>query len=286
MPESNMAAITTDSLYAGFGRLSRAVLWRWGRRRAIIEDRAHTMRTLSDLNGRLLAGNMIIFFDHHYAFDVLPIAAGVAQQIQNLRHVLIPYAAHLDMGLGQEGQPSLRFWVRTRLFRWLIDRIRNANPTIRFVPVVRDFELRVPRLRAVADRDFSGANVRYLKALVRFFRPGPDRTGRACLLSPIAGLALPGKPALHPQLYRSVETVKQRNNTSLPCFMVGAYPRLDSAHHYVAPLMANHSILAVGPFDLPGNNYDAANAVIARYQEEMRCTAGFDPVASARLQDK
>jgi hypothetical protein len=61
-----------------------------------------------DMNGRLRLNNIIVFFNLHYAFDAVPVGLAFGKYVQLLRSLLIPYAVHLDMGVGREGQLSPR----------------------------------------------------------------------------------------------------------------------------------------------------------------------------------
>jgi hypothetical protein len=99
-----------------FNGISRRVLGFWKNSIVKIGDHETTSTAIADLNERLLMGNAITFFDHHYAFDALPVGLVLGQVIKNAIGALIPYAVHLDMGVDPEGLPSLRYRLRTLAF--------------------------------------------------------------------------------------------------------------------------------------------------------------------------
>ncbi|MFP4396278.1 MAG: hypothetical protein ACLFTI_13560 [Anaerolineales bacterium] len=276
--------ITETNLYAGFGRVTRHALKFWKNHIVKIAARRDTVSTLGEINQDLLTHNVVIFFDHHYAFDALPAALTLGHTLDNITAALIPYAVHLDMGVDQEGLPSKRYRLRTKAFQWLTDNIHKSNHDIRFLPVAREFEMETPRLRAIVDENFSGVNLQYLRSLVQFF--DPQQVGRVCILSPMAGLALPGKPALHPQLYRSMKLVQTRWNQTLPFYLVGAYTRLKKEFHYFAPLLTKHTFVANGPFTLPTDDFKVASQVIAKHLEQLRAAANFIPPDYSRISRK
>ncbi|MEW5959289.1 MAG: hypothetical protein AB1801_16280 [Chloroflexota bacterium] len=265
--------LTEARLYAGFNRITQFLLKCWKDRIIEISDRPTTLAIIEDINHRLLVGNAVVFFDHHYAFDAIPASLVLGQMLQNVTGALIPYAVHLDMGIDPEGLPSLRYRLRTLAFHKLIKNIQKANPTIYFFPVVRQFELETPRLRAIVDSQSLGANTKYLKTFHQLFVP--DSTGQVCILSPMAGIAFPEKPALHPTVYRSMEMVQDKWGQLLPFYFVGAYPRLHAHYHYLAPLLSRHTIVARGPFYLPAGNYEQALEVVAAYLNQLRRAAQF-----------
>lgn len=276
--------ITETNLYAGFGKITRHALKFWKNHIIKVGARRDTVSTLGEINRNLLTRNVVIFFDHHYAFDALPAALTLGHALDNITAALIPYAVHLDMAVDQEGLPSKRYRLRTKAFQWLTRNIHKSNHDIRFLPVAREFEMETPRLRAIVDEQFSGANLHYLKALIQFF--DPKHTGRVCILSPMAGLALPGKSVLHPQLYKSMTLVQTRWDQTLPFYLVGAYTRLKRDFHYFAPLLTKHTFVANGPFALPTDSYEAASEAIATHLEQLRAAANFTPPDYSRISRK
>ena len=276
--------ITETNLYAGFSKITRHALKFWKNHIIKVGARRDTVSTLGEINRNLLTRNVVIFFDHHYAFDALPAALTLGHALDNITAALIPYAVHLDMGVDQEGLPSKRYRLRTKAFQWLTRNIHKSNHDVRFLPVAREFEMETPRLRAIVDDKFPGANLQYLKALVQFL--DPQQVGRVCILSPMAGLALPGKPALHPQLYKSMKLVQTRWDQTLPFYLVGAYTRLKKDFHYFAPLLTKHTFVAEGPFTLPTDSYEAASEMITKHLEKLRAAADFIPPDYSRISRK
>jgi hypothetical protein len=108
MIQEKRSPITETTLYAGFNGISRRLLGYWKNSIVKIGDKETTLSTIADINDRLLRGNVITFFDHHYAFDALPVGLVLGQVIKNATGALIPYAVHLDMGVDPDGLPSLR----------------------------------------------------------------------------------------------------------------------------------------------------------------------------------
>lgn len=275
--------ITEASLYTGFNRVTRTLLKFWKDR--IIELGDHdTIATIDDINHHLLVENAVVFFDHHYAFDAIPASLALGRMLQNVSGALIPYAVHLDMGVSPEGAPSFRYRLRTLAFHRLINNVQKANATIHFFPVVREFELETPSLRSIVEERSLGANTRYLKTFNQLF--SQHSAGQICILSPMAGIAFPEKPALHPTVYRSVEMVQEKWGQSLPFYFVGAYPRLEAHYHYLAPLLSRHAIVALGPFYLPVGNYEQALRVVSTYLGQLRQAARFTPPDYTRISRK
>ncbi len=134
------------------------------------------------------------------------------------------------------------------------------------------------------DQRFDNANTRYLKALLQMFTS--QRTGQMWFLAPMAGLALPQRAVLNPQLYRSLDLVRSRAPGGLPVFFVGAYPRWDVHRNYFAPLLARHKIVARGPFEIPSGDYDAARGAIEFELTSLRQQARFTPPDYNRIKHK
>lgn len=284
MASEKSLLITETALYRGFGRFHRSLLTRWKDYIVEIGDPSTTLSTTADLNQRLRSDNAVIFFDHHYAFDAIPVALILGQLLKQVAYALIPYAVHLDMGVHPTGRPSLRYRIRTRAFHWLIKNIQKANPNIRILSVVREFELNNPRLKAIVDAQFSGANTRYLKSFHQLFTQ--YQAGLISILSPMAGIAFPDRPALNPQIYRLMEIVQRRRANPLAFYLVSAYPRLQAQYHYLAPLLTRHRFVARGPFYLPSGNYDQAQTELAGQLHHLRRAADFSPPDYSRIQHK
>ncbi len=276
--------ITEEDLYQGFNPLTRAVLKGWKRWVVQIDPRPGTQAALRSLDAHLTTGDAVVFIDHHYAFDALPLALGLGGVLKQVCGVLIPYAAHLDMRVDPQGWPSLRYRLRTWAFHKLVQGIERGAPGVRFLPIARDFELANPRLSAILDRMHQGVNTRYLRALVEMFTQHP--VGYVCMLAPMAGLALPHKPVLHPQLYRSLEMVQARYSGGLPFYFVGAYPRWNVHLNYFAPLLARHLLVALERFELPRGDYARASEAVAEQLSVLRRTAGFVEPDYSRIKHK
>lgn len=273
MLHTNAPAITEANIYTGFNRITRILLRYWKDRIIAIGDRETTLSTIADVNHHLLMGNVVVFFDHHYAFDAIPASLALGQLLHNVTGALIPYAVHLDMGVSPEGEPSFRYRLRTLAFRKLINNIQKTNPNIYFFPVVREFELETPKLREMVDDQSLGANTQYLKTFSQLFTR--YEVGQVCILSPMAGIAFPEKPPLHPTVYRSMVMVQDKLGQQLPFYLVGAYPRLEAHYSYVAPLLSRHTIVVQGPFYLPLADYEQAIGVVSTYLQKLRQAAGF-----------
>ena len=206
---------------------------------------------------------------------------------KHLRYIagaIVPYAVHLDMGVDPAGKPSIQYRLRTAAFRWLVKNIQRHNPNVHILPVAREFELQNPRLKSVLDRRFPGLNTRYLKRLAQLF--SQYQNGLACILSPTAGLALPEKPLLHPQLHRSLDLLQSRRDRPLPYFFIGAYPKLYAYRHYLAPLLVRHTFVAQGPFTVPLASYDRALEAVSERIHQLRQAADFVPPDYNRIKHK
>lgn len=284
MPQQQILPITEAGLYAGFNRITRTLLKYWKDHIIEIGDQQRTFSTIAKINHHLQSQNVVVFFDHHYAFDAIPASLALGQTLQHVIGALIPYAVHLDMGVDPEGEASLRYQLRTLAFHRLIQNIQKTNPTIHFWPVVREFELETPKLREIVDSDYEGANTTYLKSFTRLFTN--HSSGQVCILSPMSGIAFPEKPTLHPQVYRSMEIVQRKYGQLLPFYFVGAYPKLDAHFHYVAPLLTRHTIVVRGPFNLPIGDYGQAYDVVSTYLDEIREVAEFTPPDYSRISRK
>lgn len=273
-----------EDIYQGFGHLSRKALLDWKDR--VVQYRQNgTLQAASDrMNVDLQSNNLIVFFDHHYAFDAIPIGLALIQQIEFATGVIVPYSVHLEMGVGRKGQPSLRYFLRTTAFRWFVGNIKNSNPGINFFPVVRDFETETPRISKIVDQRYSGVNTTYLRSFIRQF--STHQAGKICFMTPFSGIGFPGKPLLHPQLYRSVDLVQQKCGRRFPVYLLGAYPSWDAYSNYLAPLFNEHLIVMRGPFYLPQKDYQSAYDLMSKEIDKLREEGNFAPPDYNRILKK
>jgi len=271
-------------VYSGFNWLGRKVLSTWESKTVFIKVNTNFHAVIEDINARLLDENIILFFDHHYAFDALPLGLGLGSYIKNFDRVLIPYAVHLDLGVGRKGEPSFHYWVRTQIFHWFVKRISKGNPGIQFSPVARAFEMDNPRMRNIVEERFEGINQKYIRAFHRNFSKSP--TGQVCFLTPFSGIGFPDKPVLHPQLYRSIDLVQSKIKREVPCYLTGAYPNWSAYRNYLAPLLAEHYIVIRGPFKITLGDYELAKEEVEANIAELRKTAEFTPPDYQRILNK
>ena len=276
--------INETSVYSGFGLFSRKGLLAWKDFVIELDGMKSTQAVMDDISQRLCANNVIVFFDHHYAFDAVPLGFALAKYVESIQGALIPYAAHLDMGVGREGEFSVHYKFRTLAFHWLVQNITKNNPEIKFLPTVRSFEMDTPRIRKIVDRDFQGANTKYLRTLIRMF--STNNAGQVCFLTPFSGIAFPGKPVLHPQLYRSIDLVQAASKTDIPFYIAGAYPSWRAYRQYYAPLMSKHKIAIRGPFSLPVGDYKTAQTAVKNELNSLREKAAFTPPDYDRILTK
>jgi hypothetical protein len=270
-----------NNIYAGFSPFLQEVLRLWEDRVTSLGDQRGFYEVVERLNQEIRQNNIVLFFDHHYAFDALPLGVAVGNYIGNNANVIVPYAVHLDMGLGREGEFSIRYWIRTKAFHWFVKRIKKGNPQIEFYPVVREFELETPRLRSVVDNKFQGINTAYLRTFIRQFSDNPF--GQICFLTPFSGIGFPGKSILHRQLFRSIKIVLSKTDYKVSYFITGAYPNWDAYQNYFAPLFMEHKILLRGPFSMETREYAAASAVVENELGELRKAAAFTPPDYSKL---
>jgi hypothetical protein len=250
-------------------------LLNWKRRVIQFEENGSLQMASARMNDDLQSNNLIVFFDHHYAFDAVPLGLALAQHVEFATGVLIPYSVHLEMGVGREGEPSFRYFMRTKAFRWFVGNLQKNNPGIQFFPVVRDFEKDTPRINQIVDQRFSGVNTVYLKSFVRQF--SSHQAGKICFMTPFSGIGFPGKPLLHPQLYRSVDLVQHKCGQRFPIYLLGAYPGWKAYANYLAPLMNEHFIVMRGPFFLPQKDFQAAYDLMSAELAELRQEGNFVP---------
>jgi hypothetical protein len=271
-------------VYSGFGRLSRWIFSKWENIVITIRKQDDFYPYVNKFNKQLKNGNVIIFFDHHYAFDALPLGLVLGKNVKYLSKALIPYAVHLDMGVGREGQKSFWYWLRTRSFQWFVRNIRNGHPEVHFMPVAREFEMESTRLRNIVQEKYQGINTHYIRTLIRFF--SRKSYGNVCFLTPFSGIAFPGKQVLHPHLYRSIGLALSKKISSVEFYLAGAYPKWGAYQNYLAPLLSSHNIVMRGPFSFSLDDYDAASQLLEAKLIELRKTAKFDPPNYSRLQTK
>jgi hypothetical protein len=270
--------------FAGFNFIAMRILSYWEELVVKIKQPKDFFPAVKNLNRHLNTGNAIIFFDHHYAFDALPLGLALGKYVKEPCGVLIPYAIHLDMGVGRDGKFSSHYWFRTKLFQWFISNIRRGNPEVDFLPVAREFEMENARLRAIVEGKFSGINTKYLRTLIRFFNL--RTAGQVCFITPFSGIAFPGKPVLHPQLYRSIRLALSKTENDIKYFLSGAYPNWKAYSNYYAPLLSRHNIVMKGPFSIPINDYQAAKSLLKMKLQELRDSANYEPPDYDRLLTK
>jgi hypothetical protein len=280
----NEAYITEATIFSGFGKISREVLLAWKEFIIHFDNIASKQPALQDMNRRLPTNNIIVFFDHHYAFDAVPVGLAFGKYVRSLRSLLIPYAVHLDMGVGREGQFSPRYKSRTKVFRWFFQNITKNNPQIKFLPVVREFEMDTPRLRKIVEEKYAGINTKYLRTFIKMF--SRSEPGQACFLSPFSGIGFPGKPALHPQLHRSVKMAQAKSKHEVSFYLVGAYPDWSIKRQYYAPLISKHAIVMRGPIELPIKDYDRSRETMELEIGRLRQQADFTPPDYERILTK
>ena len=268
-----MEDISVDNIYGAFHPIVRAILKFWNRKLTKVSKDEVTKETIKKLNQQLKTGNAIVFFDHHYAFDALPVALTMGEVLDNAQKALIPYAVHLDMGVDGEGIPSRRYRFRTKFFQWLIGRVQQSNPNIMIMPVARKFELRNDRMKEILNTNYKSSNSDYHRTFIQSFKE--NKSGFLCILSPIAGIAFPHKPILHQRLYILLQKLRAELQDDLPCYYVSAYPRLEKKWHYKFPMLMRHDFLAKGSFYLPNKDYKAANSLMKAEVEQLRTTADF-----------
>ena len=188
------------------------------------------------------------------------------------------------MGVGREGEPSLRYWLRTQMFHWFINRISKGNQGIHFFPVSRAFEMDNHRMKGIVENRFEGINQKYIRAFYRMFSKSP--AGQVCFLTPFSGIGFPDKPVLHPQLFRSIDLLQSKIKREIPCFLTGAYPNWSAYRNYIAPLLAQHHVVIRGPFTINLGNYKSAKVEIEENITELRKAANFVPPDYERILNK
>ncbi|MEN0049964.1 MAG: hypothetical protein AAF806_23075 [Bacteroidota bacterium] len=265
--------IHVDNIYGAFHPIVRRILKFWNRKVTRVSSDPETVATIKRLNEQLKTGNAVVFFDHHYAFDALPVGLTLGELLKDAKKALIPYAVHLDLGVDGIGKPSLRYRIRTSLFQWLIKKVQTSNPNIKIMPVARKFELTNKTMRNLMGKGYKDSNSDYLQTFIDSFQS--NEAGFLCILSPIAGLAFPHKPILHNRLYALLDQLQLSLPEDLPFFYVSAYPRLRKKWHYHYPMLARHDFLARGSFQLPKADYESANALMKVEVTQLRNTANF-----------
>ena len=88
-PSSPQIMVEAD-IYRGVDWITRTVLRTW--KNAVARGAAEptTKQALASLDARLIVGNAFTLIDHHYAFDALPLALGLAQSLPPAEGVMIP----------------------------------------------------------------------------------------------------------------------------------------------------------------------------------------------------
>ena len=103
------------NVFSGFHPFWQRVLDYWSGHIVDVDNPDLFLSVINDLNHELKSNNVIVFFDHHYAFDAAPIGVFLATAILNLKQTIVPYAVHLEMGVGRDGEFSLHYWFRTHM---------------------------------------------------------------------------------------------------------------------------------------------------------------------------
>jgi hypothetical protein len=284
LQNSRKVYLSEADVYSGFGVFSRKLLLYWKNKIVRYSDYDKLRSIFNLMSNDLLSNNVIVFFDHHYAFDAIPLGLALAQHVENVTSVMIPYSVHLEMGVGREGEPSLRYFLRTKAFQWFVGKIKKNNQDIQFFPVVREFEKESPRLSEIVNQQFSGVNTVYLKTLMRKFTQIP--TGQLCFLTPFSGIGFPDKPVLHPQLYRSLDLVQGKSGQRFPVYIFGAYPGWQAYSQYYAPLLSKHNIVMRGSFLLPQKDYAKAYQVVNSEIIALRQNGSFVAPDYSRILNK
>ncbi|MEL6942122.1 MAG: hypothetical protein AAFO82_05585, partial [Bacteroidota bacterium] len=272
--QTSAEEITVDNIYGAFHPIIRRILKFWNRKLTKLSKDEVTARTIEKLNQQLKVGNAVVFFDHHYAFDALPVGLTLGEVLFSAKKALIPYAVHLDMGVDGAGLPSRRYRIRTKIFKWLVKRIQHSNPNIQIMPVARKFELQNERMREMLAADYRSSTADYHRNFIQSFKE--NESGFLCILSPIAGIAFPHKPILHERLYILLEKLRAELPKELPFFYVSAYPRLKKKWHYRFPMLMRHDFFARGSFYLPHADYKIANEQMKIEVSQLREEAAFE----------
>lgn len=271
---NNTDLISEESLYSSFHPIARSVLKYWNSQISEVHQDEQTAATVQHLNEYLKTGNAVIFFDHHYTFDAIPVGLTLGKLLKSAKHALVPYAVHLEMGVNGNGDPTLRYHYRTKLFKWLVGKVQESNPTIHIKPVARSFEMKNDKMRAIVNSKFEGVSLDYLQTFYQLFQE--CSSGLVCILSPIGGLALPERPTLYDRLYGLMDGAQQSLGKPFQFFYVSAYPQLKSNFNYFAPILTKHVFVARGPFELPSDDYDKANEFMTKEVNKLRSVANFE----------
>ena len=239
-------------------------------------------KTLGQLDRDLASRSVITLFDHHYAFDAWPAAITLDRRLRNLERALVPYAAHLDLGVDPRGRRSLRYALRTRLFHATMKRLRRGFPGLEVVPVVRSFERDNPRLRTRLRGRERACNLHYARRLRACFGAA---AGSLILISPMGGLAMPGRPWLSPQVFRALRPGLSQASV----YAIGAYPkrrRGATLQRDSWPLLTPHRVVASGRLDLRDLDLDEGSERVGQAILELRSRAGFQAPAVNLLAEK
>jgi len=276
--------ISADSVYEKLNPFVRWFIQFWNGKICKISQDKFTQEAIVNVNKSLETGNVVIFFDHHYAFDAFPVALTLGETLRNASNALVPYATHLDLGVDGSGKKTTRYKWRTRIFKWLVDKVGTANPNIQLMPVARKFELTHEVLKKMIEKDYERKNMNYFEAFMKSFQEFSE--GFVCMISPIGGLAFPDKPILHKKLYFLFDSVRTNLQKDVSFFYVSAYPRLKKKWHYRYPMLVRHDFLARGPIEFPNNDYEGANASLKKEVMLMRETAEFEILDYSVIKNK
>lgn len=269
--------LTEEQIFAGFPLLVRLAIQQWRNTIPVNNGDETTLFAIEHLNSQLAQGDAIVFFDHHYAFDPVPAGIYLSHLLTNLRHVMVPYAIFLEMGVDPTGEQSNKFWIRSKAFQYFVHGVTRHNPSIKFYPLTRTFERETPTLwKLINERDdINGtANIEYMKTFSTMFRE--EQPGNVTFMAPMAGIAFPDKPMLHPELFRLLQRVLKKRKTDLPFYLVGAYPTFDAYLNYAAPLLTPHHFAARGPFNLSAADYVESQHMLEQEVRLLRRKVGFE----------
>lgn len=261
--------------------VDRAILQVWLGRLAFTPELEHTQQTLDKMRHDATTRNIIVFFDHHYAFDAFPAAFELAGHLQNIHTVHMPYAVHLDMHRNKRGWLTPKYVFRSWAFKRLKNQVAESELNIVMKPVKRQFESDQPTLSRVADTIAPGCNLAYIKHLLAKF-PEPQ-TGQMLLLAPMGGIAFPGKDLLDPTIYNILQKVQKKAGVSYPVYTIGGYPA-----HYRWPLITPHGFYATGPIEFETDTpHQLALSMVTQEINALRQIAGFtQPSDYSRLASK
>lgn len=276
-PSPHPDRVTEQYVLERFPQPIRTLFWSWLQWLVRMSPDATTQQALQDIDTDLKQKNLLLFFDHQFAFDVVPTAMGLARHLENIERVLAPYAAYLELGVNDKGTKQGYHQWRSKMFTWARDRLQADPEMVQLMPVVRHFEARNPSMRAAVAQAHAESNTRWSQAVHDFFLDGPE-AGSVCFLAPMAGLAKPDRPSLRASLYTTLNQVQQVSGQSVPFYIAGAYPHrlLPGLKPQSLPPAHRHTAYALGPFELPRDNYDQALNVVSEALHQLRAQAQDD----------